>query len=212
MSILYYYSKFFKKIIRGKAIKNSIVDKTCKVGSGSQVVNSKIDKFSYCGYDCEILNAHIGKFTSIANNVYIGGAEHPIDWVSMSPVFQNIKNSGSKIRFSLLELPKSKTTIIGSDVWIGHGVSIKQGVKIGDGAVIGTGSIVTKDVEAYSIVAGCPAKIIKYRFSREIIEKLLDSKWWNLDEKILFEISKYIKEPETFIKAIKSSSYVNIQK
>ena len=75
--------------------------------------------------------------------------------------------------------------VIGNDVWIGYDAIIMSGVKIGDGAIIGTRAIVTKDVPPYTIVGGIPAKVIKKRFSDDIILKLLKIKWWDWpDEKI----------------------------
>ena len=69
--------------------------------------------------------------------------------------------------------------IIGNDVWIGYDAVIMAGVKIGDGAIIGTRAVVTKDVEAYYIVRGVPAKEIRKRFTPDIIEKLQNLQWWN---------------------------------
>lgn len=77
---------------------------------------------------------------------------------------------------------------IGNDVWIGDNVIIKNGVKIGDGAVVGLGAVVTKDVPPYAVVAGVPAKVIKYRFSDEIISELLELEWWNLEEDVIRQI------------------------
>ena len=79
--------------------------------------------------------------------------------------------------------------IIGNDVWIGAKTTIFGGVKIGDGAVIGSCSVITKDVEPYSVVAGNPAKHIKYRFTEQQIEKLKKIEWWNWDETKINEIS-----------------------
>ena len=70
---------------------------------------------------------------------------------------------------------------IGNDVWIGTDSIIRRGITVGDGAVIGANSFVNSDVPPYAIVAGIPAKIIKYRFSEKVIRKLLDSKWFLLD-------------------------------
>lgn len=75
--------------------------------------------------------------------------------------------------------------VIGNDVWIGDRVFVKNGIKIGTGAVIGAGAVVTKDVPPYAVVAGVPAKVIKYRFSEAVIEKLLASKWWRLDDSLI---------------------------
>ena len=115
-----------KKYLRGKAIKKSKIDRSAVICSGSQVINSSIGRYSNCGYDCQILECTIGNFCSIAADVIIGSDEHPMHWVSMSPVFENVKNSGSAKRFSKLPLPVAKRTIIGNDVWIGYGAIIKR--------------------------------------------------------------------------------------
>ncbi|MFM7456864.1 MAG: CatB-related O-acetyltransferase, partial [Vulcanococcus sp.] len=130
------------------------------------------------------MNTEIGSFCSIANNVKIGGGKHPIDWASTSPVFYKGRDSVTK-KFSIFERDQVMITKIEHDVWIGEGCIIKQGVIIGVGSVIGMGSVVTKDVEPYSIVGGVPAKHIKYRFSKEIITKLIQSEWWLLDDEKL---------------------------
>jgi acetyltransferase-like isoleucine patch superfamily enzyme len=78
---------------------------------------------------------------------------------------------------------------VGSDVWIGFGVTILSGVTIGDGAVIGAKTLVTKNVEPFSIIAGNPAKLIKYRFSESIRELMHRLLWWNLDNDSIKEIS-----------------------
>lgn len=93
--IKYLWSKLLKKI-RGSAIVNSTVHHTSKIYSGSHIVNSTIGKHTYCGYDCEIINTDVGAFCSIAGNVKIGGAMHPTDWVSSSPVFYSGRSSGLK--------------------------------------------------------------------------------------------------------------------
>lgn len=184
--LLYIWAKVLKKI-RGAAIKNSTIDKTSKVESGSQIVNSTFGRHSFCGYDCQIINCDVGSFTSIANNVVIGGAQHPMDWVSMSPVFYEGKDS-VKTKFSEHIRPDALKTKVGNDVWIGQGALIKAGVSVGDGAVVGMGSVVTKNVAPYCIVAGNPARLIKKRFDEDIIDNLFQLKWWNLRDA---EIIKY---------------------
>ncbi|MHB1105219.1 MAG: CatB-related O-acetyltransferase [Lutibacter sp.] len=197
MKVSYLWSKLFKKL-HGKAIINSVIDKTSKVEAGSEVVNTIMGKHSFCGYNCEIINCEIGSFCSIANNVTIGGGMHPMDWVSMSPVFYEGKDS-VKAKFSEHKRIPPQKTVIGHDVWIGHSVIIKQGVNIGTGAVIGMGSVVTKDVSPYAIVAGNPAKLIRKRFSEELIIALLDSKWWKLSEDNLKKYSVDITNPTKFL-------------
>lgn len=197
MTLQFIWAKITKKL-RGSAISNSKIHHTSKIESGSNVVYTTMDKHSFCGYDCEITNCKIGSFTSIANGVVIGGGMHPIDWVGTSPVFYEGRDSVSA-KFSEFQREEVKTTLIGHDVWIGRNTLIKQGVTIGNGAVVGMGSVVTKDVAPYAIVGGNPAKLIRYRFSDEIIEKLITSKWWELDENDLKMYAKDITHPENFL-------------
>jgi acetyltransferase-like isoleucine patch superfamily enzyme len=127
-------------------------------------------------------NLVVGKFCSIAGNVniYLGG-NHRTDWVSTYPfghIYQDIFNE-----FNGANHPSTKgDVIIGNDIWIGDNVTIMSGITIGDGAVIANSSHVVKNVEPYSLVGGNPAKLIKYRFTPEQIEKLLEIKWWNWDD------------------------------
>ena len=121
-----------------------------------------------------------------------------MEWVSMSPVFYKGRDS-VKAKFSEHKREKVKRTIIGNDVWIGERAIIKEGITIGTGAVIGMGSIVTKDVEPYAIVAGCPAKVLRKRFNDDVIDNLLSSEWWNFNENKLKEYAKYFTDPNSFL-------------
>lgn len=201
MNLEFLYCKILRKL-KGRALHNVKKGRQVKIYSGCHIVDTVIGDFTYCSYDSKINKANIGKFCSIASNVTIGAAEHPTEWISTSPLFENVKNSGTSLRFANEELPPIKTTNIGNDVWIGERVMIKQGVTIGNGAVIGSMAMVTKDVPPYAIVAGVPARIIRYRFDEITIATLEESKWWDYSDDKLREVGKYIKTPRKFIEAI----------
>lgn len=201
MDISSLYAKIMKKL-RGHSAINSQIHPTAIIYSGSEVFKSTLGRYSYIGYDCKISYSDIGAFCSFADHVYTGGDEHPMEWVSMSPVFENVKHSGPRHRFSRFEVSPTPRTTIGNDVWVGHGVSIKAGVTIGNGAVLGTGCVVTKDIPPYAIVAGVPARIIRYRFDEETICQLESSQWWTLSDDKLQNLAKYIRDPKEFLKRI----------
>lgn len=196
--IKYYIAKALKKL-RGSSVLNSHIHKSSKIESGSTIVNTNMGKHSFCGYDCEIINVDIGNYVSIANNVIIGGAMHPMDWVSMSPAFYYGRDSIKK-KFAEFPRPEDKRVVVGSDTWIGNYSLIKQGVEIGVGAVIGMGSVVTKNVGPYEIWAGTPAKFIKKRFDDETIEKLLKSEWWLKEDSEIEKIAHAFNNIEEFKK------------
>ena len=170
-----------------------------KIGKKTYL-NGHIGRYSYIGTNCVIVG-EVGKFTSISNNVRCVVASHPIDLVSTSPSFYSKQKSNLCSFYKEDEnLVSDKAVTIGNDVWIGENVLIKGGVKIGDGAVIGMGSVVTKDVEPYSVVGGCPAKEIKKRFGQKTIEFLINFEWWNKDDKFFKEHSNLFLNPQEFEK------------
>ena len=122
-----------------------------------------------------------GNFCSIANcKIYLGG-NHRTDWVTTYPFGHINKHIFNK--FDGAGHPQTKgDVVIGNDVWIGGNAVIMSGITIGDGAVIANNSHVVKDVPPYSIVGGNPAQVIKYRFTEEQIEKLLQIQWWHWDD------------------------------
>ncbi|MFT6373049.1 MAG: acetyltransferase-like isoleucine patch superfamily enzyme [Gammaproteobacteria bacterium] len=134
----------------------------------------------------------MGAYCSVSRNVQIGLANHPMDWLSThtfqysSSLFSGISEfDGVQRKRRHLHHPK---TLIGADVWIGANAAIRSGVKIGHGAIIAAGAVVVKDVEPYEVVGGVSAKHIKYRFSPEIIEQLLEIKWWLLPLKKIQDV------------------------
>lgn len=196
------WAKALRALLQPPAIASSTVKKHAKVCSGSQITGSQIDRYSYIGHDCFVVKARISSFVSIADNCRIGGATHPMERVSMSPVFHKGKNVMKK-NFAHFDTIPTPITTIGADVWLGAGVTVLSGVTIETGAVIGAGSVVTKDVGAYEIWAGNPAKLIRKRFPDEIAAALAQSKWWEWEDEKLKEYALHFDNPEAFIAALK---------
>lgn len=127
----------------------------------------------------------IGAFCSIASDVKIFlGGNHRVDWITTFP-FGHIHESIFAGRDIVGHPSTNGGVSIGNDVWIGQGVTIMSGLTIGDGSVIAANSTVVKNVPPYSIVGGNPAQLIKFRFEKEIIELLMELKWWNLKVEVI---------------------------
>ena len=144
----------------------------------------EIGQFTYLNVGCVVYsNTSIGKYCSIGRFVEMGLAQHPISYLSTHP-FQCANSLFTRFPgYSEIHRKPWRfhpPTTIGNDVWIGAKVNILSGVNIGNGSIIAAGSVVTKDIPPYSIVGGIPAKVIKMRFSDEIIEKLEAIRWWDM--------------------------------
>jgi len=175
----------------GNIAPNAFIAKGAKVEYPINLMHSvtvygsvSLGKFTYINVNSVIYpRVQIGRYCSIARNCEIGVANHPIHYLSSHP-FQFdktiFKNNAHYQGINKVNWNPHEETFIGNDVWIGAKVVINSGLKIGHGSVIAAGAVVTKDIPPYAIVGGVPAKIIKYRFSEEIIQELLVLKWWEL--------------------------------
>lgn len=164
-------------------ISDSVLETHVQVNRSNMIVDSIVGAYTYTGMSTVIKHASIGKFCSISWGVSIAGGTHNYKLISPHP-FIHLKSFGIVEENEGIEMERIN---IGNDVWIGTNASILSGVTIGNGVVIGAGSVVTKDVPNYAIVAGSPARIIKYRFSEEIIQLLNEVCWWDLPISVIKE-------------------------
>lgn len=184
----------------------------CKFEGGNKLADktyfrdSTLGYKSYIGTGCEFNKTRIGRYTSIGNNVVLVTGTHPVNNViSTHPAFYaSISHSDSYVKdFKFDETltdENGNCAVIGNDVWIGNNVLIRGGVSIGDGAIIGMGAVVTKDIPPYAIAAGVPARIIRYRFSNEDINKLLQLKWWDKPQEWIIDHAEDFSNAEMFLK------------
>lgn len=182
---------------------DSSLGEWCDIGAFTYLQNTIFGDYSYACSNCMFQNVRVGKFSNIAANVRIGATDHPIERPTLHHfTYRRVKYGfDTKNDKEFFDKRASRITYIGHDTWIGHGVLIKPGIAIGNGAVIGQGSVVTKDVPPYAIAVGNPAKVIRYRFGKEVIDKLEKIKWWDWDyEKIKDNFGDFLGNTETFIK------------
>ena len=175
------------------------------VSPNASVEKSYLGYATYVGANTNISKTKIGRFSCIGPNVRIICGQHPLDFVSIHPAFFSLaKQAGftfvKKNKFNEYRYIDNKYQVeIGNDVWIGDGAGIMEGVVIGDGAVIAAGALVVKNVRPYEIVGGIPAKKIKSRFEKRIVERLLQLSWWNKDLQWIENHAELFENVERFL-------------
>ncbi|WP_455537662.1 CatB-related O-acetyltransferase [Terrisporobacter sp.] len=204
MSInMFYKSKKIKSMIPfnleiGEYV---IIENGCIIEKGIK----NIGDGTYIGNDVYINHCDsIGKYCSIARGVGIGIGNHPIDRTFTTPLFY--KSDRGLVKATTYDYKeKDGSVIIGNDVWIGYNAIILNSVTIGDGAIIAAGAVVTKDVEPYSIVGGVPAKVLKYRFSEEIRNEMIDKNISNLPIDNIYKNIDEVDNVKNFIEKYNSN-------
>lgn len=143
--------------------------------------------------------ARIGKFCSIARQVTIGPGDHDLTGVSTHP-FRLSPAYGGLVD-TVVPLKQKAPPVIGNVVWIGMNAVIMRGVTVGDGAIVAANSVVTRDMLAFAVVGGVPAKVIRYRFSPEAIADLQQIRWWDWPESKLKQYIADFGNPDEFARA-----------
>ncbi len=171
---------------------------------------------SYMAKDCD-LKARVGRFTSIGSNVRSVQYRHPTTYpfATTSPAFYSLLGQCGGDNYATEQSFDESVTVdaarrhaveIGSDCWINSDVLFVSGVKVGDGAVVLAGAVVTRDVPPYAVVAGVPAKVIKYRYDEKDVEWLLRVRWWDLPQAWLRENWRLLSDIKRLKEALKCLS------
>ena len=171
-------------------------DITTEVRPSSRISSdSTVGKYCYIGERCDVTKSNIGNYVSVGNNVTIGAGEHHVHEISTSSIFYTNPYA---------ELTRGECSI-GHDAWIGVDAIVRRGVRVGIGAVVGANSFVNSDVPDFGIVAGSPARFIRYRFDEAERRLILDSRWWEADlnearviiSDLKIRISRHLNVPAT---------------
>ena len=169
------------------------IEPCCAIYNGNTVCS--MGSFSYTHSPFPV-DFSLGRYCSVAWNVKFPGPRHPMELLSTSqfitdaqPDLWMIYPKDKNVEFRNLQpSPQKRGTVIGNDVWIGQDASIMRGLKIGDGAVVAASAVVAKDVPPYAMVGGNPAKLIRFRFPKDIIDDLTTLRWWRYDYPVLNKI------------------------
>ena len=165
-------------------VQRSKLEMYVRIDRNNLVQNSVVNRMTYTGAFTVIQSSRIGSFCSISWGVTVGGGEHDYKKITTHDFLYNSRY-GLENFYEHSYDRYSQSCNIGNDVWIGANSTILRGLTIANGAVIGANSVVTHDVPDYAIVAGNPAKIIKFRFQKKTIQRLLRLKWWDFDFNVL---------------------------
>jgi acetyltransferase-like isoleucine patch superfamily enzyme len=188
--------RFGLKVYEGKSIAGSLVyESPAFILDPRRIKNCKVGAFTYFnGHSTSSMYAtEVGRYGQIGESCIIGPPEHPLDWFSTHmfaftqrqhlPRFYELEDAARLAPDGPTPTPFTipLKTVIGHDAYVGAGAFVKRGVSIGVGAVVAARAVVTRDVPPYAIVAGTPARILRYRMPEHLIERMLALEWWRFD-------------------------------
>lgn len=162
-------------------VKASTLGRYTEVGARTKLLEVEMGDYSYVVNDADIAYARIGKFCSIAAMTRLNPGNHPT-WRASQAHFTYRASAyfpGEADETDFFQWRRDQRLTLGHDVWIGHGAVVLAGRNVGTGAVVAAGAVVSKDVPAYAIVAGVPARVVKERFPADIAARLQALGWWD---------------------------------
>ena len=187
-----------------------------KISHKTVIVNCNIGKGTYLQENCNFVNTNFGRYCSIAPGSKLIVGNHPTSkFVAMHPAFYSGRSIGG-LSYQHTSYTEEYRTVINdryciveNDVWIGTDAKILGGVTIHNGVVVAAGSIVTKDVPPYAIVAGIPARIVRYRFTEKEIESLQTIQWWDKDDAWIRQNIDQFDDIESFVTKLKKDQSID---
>jgi phosphonate metabolism protein (transferase hexapeptide repeat family) len=168
-------------------VRETTLGRWTSVGARTRIMESALGDYSYAMEDCDIIYTQMGKFCSVASHVRINPGNHPLwraalhHFTYRSAAYGLTQDDDERF----FQWRRVHRVVLGHDVWIGHGAVVLPGVRIGTGAAVGAGSVLTKDVPAFTVVAGVPARVIRRRFSPDVEASLMRIRWWDWSHKEL---------------------------
>jgi phosphonate metabolism protein (transferase hexapeptide repeat family) len=172
------------RVHSSSVLRETVMGRFTDVAERVVLAECEVGDFTYVERHVEAIYTTIGNFCAIAADARLNALNHPMERISQHKITYrpNEYFVFAKVDKDFREKRQKARVVIGHDVWIGHGAIILPGISIGHGAVVAAGAVVTRNVEPYAIVAGVPAKRIKWRFEKAIRERIIALGWWDWEE------------------------------